>query len=544
MRLTLCSYAMALQGDSRLKMNTTPIAPLMDTNTLLLIVLIVLVLGCLIMAILLLRRKDAGGAIHEKLIQMAQELNRIDPLLRDEFGRSRAEMQRVFKDNREEQHRIFKNLGESLSRTLSTFAATQKDQMTLFAQQLNNFANVFEERMAAMQQQFYAAAKEQREESTQALKSFEQTWSKNIKEFNELQQQQFRELHSRQEQVRKDIEERLQEIRATVDGNLKNIQQDNQKQLEAMRQTVDEKLQQTVEQRFSESFKLISERLEQVHKGLGEMQSLASGVGDLKKVLANVKTRGNLGEIQLGAILEQILSPEQYEQNAAVLPHSQERVEYVIKLPAKQSERQYVLLPIDAKFPIEDYQRLIEAYDHPAAGDLRELEVIARQFEQSIKRNARIIKEKYVHPPYTTDFAIMFVPSEGLYAEILRRRGLFENLQREYKITVVGPTNLVAFLSSLQMGFRTLAIEKRSSEVWELLSAVKTEFGNFGIILEKTKKKLQEATNVIERAGVRTRVIERKLKNVQELPVEQSIKLLGDLHDEEAESSPENTEEE
>src|SRR5690606_22095889 len=544
MRLTLCSYAMALQGDSRLKMNTTPIAPLMDTNTLLLIVLIVLVLGCLIMAILLLRKKDAGGAIHEKLIQMAQELNRIDPLLRDEFGRSRAEMQRVFKDNREEQHRIFKNLGESLSRTLSTFAATQKDQMTLFAQQLNNFANVFEERMAAMQQQFYAAAKEQREESTQALKSFEQTWSKNIKEFNELQQQQFRELHSRQEQVRKDIEERLQEIRATVDGNLKNIQQDNQKQLEAMRQTVDEKLQQTVEQRFSESFKLISERLEQVHKGLGEMQSLASGVGDLKKVLANVKTRGNLGEIQLGAILEQILSPEQYEQNAAVLPHSQERVEYVIKLPAKQSERQYVLLPIDAKFPIEDYQRLIEAYDHPAAGDLRELEVIARQFEQSIKRNARIIKEKYVHPPYTTDFAIMFVPSEGLYAEILRRRGLFENLQREYKITVVGPTNLVAFLSSLQMGFRTLAIEKRSSEVWELLSAVKTEFGNFGIILEKTKKKLQEATNVIERAGVRTRVIERKLKNVQELPVEQSIKLLGDLHDEEAESSPENTEEE
>lgn len=544
MRLTLCSYAMALQGDSRLKMNTTPIAPLMDTNTWLLIVLIVLVLGCLIMAILLLRRKDAGGAIHEKLIQMAQELNRIDPLLRDEFGRSRAEMQRVFKDNREEQHRIFKNLGESLSRTLSTFAATQKDQMTLFAQQLNNFANVFEERMTAMQQQFYAAAKEQREESTQALKSFEQTWSKNIKEFNELQQQQFRELHSRQEQVRKDIEERLQEIRATVDGNLKNIQQDNQKQLEAMRQTVDEKLQQTVEQRFSESFKLISERLEQVHKGLGEMQSLASGVGDLKKVLANVKTRGNLGEIQLGAILEQILSPEQYEQNAAVLPHSQERVEYVIKLPAKQSERQYVLLPIDAKFPIEDYQRLIEAYDHPAAGDLRELEVIARQFEQSIKRNARIIKDKYVHPPYTTDFAIMFVPTEGLYAEILRRRGLFESLQREYKITVVGPTNLVAFLSSLQMGFRTLAIEKRSSEVWELLSAVKTEFGNFGVILEKTKKKLQEATNVIERAGVRTRVIERKLKNVQELPVEQSIKLLGDLHDEEAESSPENTEEE
>lgn len=535
---------MALKGDSRLKMNTTPIAPLMDTNTLLLIVLIVLVLGCLIMAILLLRRKDAGGAIHEKLIQMAQELNRIDPLLRDEFGRSRAEMQRVFKDNREEQHRIFKNLGENLSRTLSTFAATQKDQMTLFAQQLNNFSNVFEERMAAMQQQFYAAAKEQREESTQALKSFEQTWSKNIKEFNELQHQQFLQLQSRQEQVRKEIEERLREIRATVDGNLKNIQQDNQKQLEAMRQTVDEKLQQTVEQRFSESFKLISERLEQVHKGLGEMQSLASGVGDLKKVLANVKTRGNLGEIQLGAILEQILSPEQYEQNAAVLPHSQERVEYVIKLPAKQSERQYVLLPIDAKFPIEDYQRLIEAYDHPAAGDLRELEVIARQFEQRIKRNARIIKEKYVHPPYTTDFAIMFVPTEGLYAEILRRRGLFENLQREYKITVVGPTNLVAFLSSLQMGFRTLAIEKRSSEVWELLSAVKTEFGNFGIILEKTKKKLQEATNVIERAGVRTRVIERKLKNVQELPVEQSIKLLGDLHDEEAESSPENTEEE
>ncbi|GHU79642.1 DNA recombination protein RmuC [Bacteroidia bacterium] len=320
----------------------------------------------------------------------------------------------------------------------------------------------------------------------------------------------------------------LKDIRETVENRLKTLQEDNNRKLEDMRKVVDEKLQETVEKRFNESFRMISERLEQVHKGLGEMQSLASGVGDLKKVLTNVKTRGNLGEIQLGAILEQILSPEQYEQNAAVKENSQERVEYVIKLPGKSYDNRPLLLPVDSKFPNEDYQRLLDTYENMAGLNSKEVESISKQFENSVKKNARDIRDKYINPPVTTDFAIMFVPTEGLYAEILRRTGLFETLQRDFKITVVGPTNLVAFLSSLQMGFKTLAIEKRSSEVWEILGAVKTEFSNFGIVLDRTKKKLQEAANVIDKAGIRSRAIERKLRTVQELPQQQTIELLGE----------------
>ena len=319
----------------------------------------------------------------------------------------------------------------------------------------------------------------------------------------------------------------FKEIREVVENKLKDIQEDNNKKLEEMRKTVDEKLQETVEKRFDSSFKIISERLEQVHKGLGEMQTLASGVGDLKKVLTNVKTRGNLGEIQLATILDQILSPQQFIQNAQVKKNSQQRVEYAIKLPNKNSENQDLLLPIGPNFPIEDYLRFNDAMEHLENYSKSELENLSKQFESSVKRNARDIREKYINPPITTDFAIMFVPTESLYAEILRRPGLFEFLQKEYKITVVGPTNLVAFLSSLQMGFKTLAIEKRSSEVWEILGAVKTEFSRFGKILDKTKKKLQEASNVIDTASVRSRAIERKLKTVQELPEDDSVKVLG-----------------
>ena len=312
----------------------------------------------------------------------------------------------------------------------------------------------------------------------------------------------------------------LKNFKDSMEGKLTNLQTENTKKLEEMRVTVDEKLQASVEKRFNESFKSISERLDQVHKGLGEMHSLANGVGDLKKVLTNVKTRGTLGEIQLGNILEQILSPEQYISNATMKTGSSERVEFAVKLPGNNRNDQAVLLPIDSKFPIEDYQRLIEAVESPAGINSAEWELASKQLENAVKKNARDIRDKYINPPMTTDFGIMFVPTEGLYAEILRRTGLFELLQREFKITVVGPSNLVAFLSSLQMGFRTLAIEKRSSEVWEVLGAVKTEFGAFGDILEKTKKKLQEATNVIDSAGTRSRAIERKLKDVQSLPKE------------------------
>lgn len=372
------------------------------------------------------------------------------------------------------------------------------DKLSKIEQEITRIDLIIRDEFSRNRNETEKSSREHRLELSQSLDNFEQKLNLNFKE-----------------------------IREVVENKLKDIQEDNNKKLEEMRKTVDEKLQETVEKRFDSSFKIISERLEQVHKGLGEMQTLASGVGDLKKVLTNVKTRGNLGEIQLATILDQILSPQQFIQNAQVKKNSQQRVEFAIKLPNKNSENQDLLLPIDSKFPIEDYLRFNEAMEHLENYSKSELENLSKQFESSVKRNARDIREKYINPPITTDFAIMFVPTESLYAEILRRPGLFEFLQKEYKITVVGPTNLVAFLSSLQMGFKTLAIEKRSSEVWEILGAVKTEFSRFGKILDKTKKKLQEASNVIDTASVRSRAIERKLKTVQELPEDDSVKVLG-----------------
>jgi DNA recombination protein RmuC len=325
---------------------------------------------------------------------------------------------------------------------------------------------------------------------------------------------------------REELGRQFKEIRETVEKRLVAIQNDNAGKLEEMRKTVDEKLQETVEKRFSESFTLISERLEQVHKGLGEMQTLANGVGDLKKVLANVKTRGNLGEYQLGAILEQILSPEQYLINAQTKKRSQERVEFAVKLPGRNDDTSDgLLLPIDSKFPIESYERLLDAYED-TGGETPE--AMRKRLELLLKKFAREIRDKYINPPITTDFAIMFVPTEGLYAEILRMPGLFDGLQREFHVTVVGPTNLVAFLSSLQMGFRTLAVEKRSSEVWKLLGSVKTEFGKFEDVLNNVKRKLSSASNEIDRVGTRTSVINRKLRQVQALPEPQAAPELTD----------------
>lgn len=315
--------------------------------------------------------------------------------------------------------------------------------------------------------------------------------------------------------------QKLDKINETVGSKLQNIQEDNNKKLEQMRATVDEKLHDTLEKRLGESFKIVSDRLELVHKGLGEMQSLAIGVGDLKKVLTNVKTRGTFGEIQLGSLLEQLLTRDQYETNVATKKGSNARVEFAIKLPGR--DNQGVWLPIDAKFPQEDYLRLVEAQEQ---GNASLAEEASRQLERAVKEMAKLIRDKYLDPPATTDFSIMFLPTEGLYAEVLRRPGLFESLQREFKVIITGPTTLAALLNSLQMGFKTLAIEKRSSEVWSLLGAVKTEFANFGTILDKTRKKLQEASNTIDSAATRTRVIEKKLRTVQELPAADAARLL------------------
>jgi DNA recombination protein RmuC len=301
-----------------------------------------------------------------------------------------------------------------------------------------------------------------------------------------------------------------------------------------MRETVDEKLHATLEKRLGESFKIVSERLEQVHKGLGEMQTLAVGVGDLKKVLSNVKTRGILGEIQLGNILEQILTPDQYAKNVATKKGSRENVEYAIKLPGRDDSGEVVYLPLDSKFPLEHYHLLVDAYEH---GDHAAIEKVTKLLENTIKKCAKDIRDKYLDPPNTTDFGIMFLPVEGLYAEVVRRPALFEVLQRDYKITIAGPTTLAAILNSLQMGFRTLAIEKRSSEVWMLLGAVKTEFGKFGAILERTHKQLQTASNTIEDAAKKSRTIERKLMNVQGLPSQEAVGLIGNIEDTEDEET-------
>ncbi|MFP5306781.1 MAG: DNA recombination protein RmuC, partial [Gammaproteobacteria bacterium] len=311
-------------------------------------------------------------------------------------------------------------------------------------------------------------------------------------------------------------------LRAAVEDGLKTLRQENAEKLEQMRRTVDEKLHETLEKRLGDSFRLVSERLEQVHKGLGEMQTLASGVGDLKRVLTNVKSRGIFGEVQLAALLEQVLTVEQYAANVATKPGSGERVEFAIRLPGRDSDA--VWLPIDAKFPREDYERLLDAQER---ADPVAAEAAAAALERRIRDEAQKIADKYVSPPHTTDFAILFLPTEGLYAEVLRRPGLFESLQREHRVSVAGPSNLLAFLNSLQMGFRTLTIEKRSSEVWQVLGAVKTEFSKFGDVLDKVRKKLDEATTQLDQTGVRTRAITRRLRTVQELPGPQAEQLLG-----------------
>ncbi len=341
-------------------------------------------------------------------------------------------------------------------------------------------------------------SKRNREEQQQSLKSFNDSVLKQMADIATLSQ-------NNQEKLRESIEKRLLAL-----------QDDNNKKLEKMRETVDEKLQSTLEKRLGQSFKHVSDRLEQVHKGLGEMQNLAIGVGDLKKVLTNVKTRGTWGEVQLDNLLSQMLSPDQYEKNVRVKPKTQEFVEFGIKLPGKIAQGESpVWLPIDAKYPQDTYQHILNAQD---AGDKVALDSAVKLLENNMKLEGKRINDKYIEPPYTTDFAILFLPIEGLYAEVLRIPGLHSTLQQKHRVLIAGPTILAALLSSLQMGFKTLAIEKRSSEVWSLLSSVKQEFGKFGTLLEKTQKKLQEASNSIDTAASKSRNIERKLSKVEELP--------------------------
>lgn len=431
------------------------------------IVILIATIATLVTVLLTSRRRtdDRQGELLAQLASLEKLIETLDRAQHDENARIRDEIVTSSRLAREELSGSLAQFGDSLLKRMVELAGMQKAQLDIFSEQLKTLT---------------------------------------------------------EQNVRK-----LDRINETVEIQLKTIQEDNNKKLEQMRATVDEKLHDTLEKRLGESFKLVSDRLELVHKGLGEMQNLAIGVGDLKKVLTNVKTRGTFGEIQLGALLEQILSPEQYEMNCETKKGSNTRVEFAIKLPGKNDETTaHVFLPIDAKFPQEDYLRLIEAQEQ---GDVSLVADFTKQLDRSIREMAKNIRDKYLDPPNTTDFGVMFLPTEGLYAEVLRIPELFEALQQEYKVVITGPTTIAAFLNSLQMGFRTLAIEKRSSEVWSLLGAVKTEFSSFGIILDRTRKKLQEASNSIDSAATRSRAIERKLRTVQEIPTDESGRILADL---------------
>ncbi|MBW2012369.1 MAG: DNA recombination protein RmuC [Deltaproteobacteria bacterium] len=369
-----------------------------------------------------------------------------------------------------------------------------------------------------------AAAKNFREEVSAGQKLSMDTMVRTIAEMGKSQNHQLESIARRIQELTESNRLEIEKLRSTLDTQLKHLQESNEKKLDQMRETVDEKLQSTLEKRLGQSFKLVSERLEAVQHGLGEMQNLATGVGDLKKVLTNVKTRGTWGEVQLGALLEQILTPDQYNKNVRTRSDSQESVEYAIRLPGQNHDPEScVWMPIDSKFPQEDYLRLVEAAD-TADGDAVQKATAA--LLRSVHSSAKEIRDKYLNPPATTDFAIMFLPTEGLYAEVLRQPGQVEKIQQDYRIVVAGPTTLSAILSSLRIGFRTLAIEKRSSEVWKILAAVKTEFGKFGHVLTTVKRQLNTASNTIEQTGVRTRAMERKLRAVEELPSEKTTRIL------------------
>ena len=417
--------------------------------------------------LLWLLARGQGAAARAETLQrtVAASVERLERELRDELLRS----------------------AQSARGDLGTFQQMLLAQSGDVARTQNEQLDSFREQLGALQQSIAAQSQSAREAQDVALRRFGET------------------------------------LNATVEQRLAALQDGNEKKLEQMRATVDEKLQSTLDARLGESFKLVADRLDQVHKGLGDMQALARDVGSLNRVLTNVKPRGIFGEYQLGSLLEQVFTPEQYAKNVATVPGSSERVEFAIRFPGRRDDGAPLWLPIDAKFPRDDYERLLDAQEH---ADRVAAEAAGRAIESRLKQEARSIRDKYIAPPHTTDFAILFLPTEGLYAEALRRPGLFEGLQRECKIMLAGPTTLLATLTSLQMGFRTLALEKRSAEVWEVLAAVKTEFEKFGGVLASTKKKLQEASNTIDAAETRTRQMTRKLRSVEALPESHAHQLL------------------
>nr|WP_279338490.1 DNA recombination protein RmuC [Hydrogenophaga taeniospiralis] len=445
--------------------------------------------------------------------QTTQRIERVESELRREIGENA-------RGGRQEIQQTLATFQETLTRQDAEATRTQNTQLDAFAQQLLQLRGTLGDTLTQQLQAISLGMGQQAAEATRTqnaqIDAFAQQLMQLRGTLGDTITQQLKAMMESNQQ-------RLSEVRATLENQLTQLQQTNAAKLDEMRATVDEKLQSTLQARLGESFKQVADRLEQVHKGLGEMQTLAQGVGDLKHLLTNVKTRGMFGEAQLGALLEQVFAPDQYATQVTTRPGSRNAVDFAIKLPGRGDDGAPCWLPIDAKFPNEDYERLLDAQQR---ADVEGAELAARGLEQRIKLEAKSMADKYLEPPHTTDFAILFLPTEGLYAEVLRRPGLMEVLQREYRVTLAGPTTLMAMLNSLQMGFRTLALEKRSSEVWQVLGAVKTEFGKFGDVLAKVKAQTQTVLNTLDNAETRSRAMGRALKTVEALPQEQASALL------------------
>ena len=486
--------------------------------------LALLLLNMVLLIALLLRRPPVDNEDVDRLRSIMQMVQGQTQQTMQRIEHVEGELRRDIGENarsgRQEMQQTLTTFQETISRQGAETTRTQNAQLDALAQQLLQLRGTLGDTLTQQLQAISLGMSQQAAEATRTqnaqIDAFAQQLAHLRASLSETLTQQLAQLSEVNAR-------RVAEMRATLEQQLTQLQQGNAAKLDEMRATVDEKLHATLEQRLGESFKQVAERLEQVHKGLGEMQTLAQGVGDLKHLLSNVKTRGMFGEAQLGALLEQVFAPDQYAAQVATRPGSRNVVDFAIRLPGRGNEGAPCWLPIDAKFPNEDYERLLDAQQR---ADAEGAELAVRALEQRIRLEARSIAEKYLEPPHTTDFAILFLPSEGLYAEVLRRPGLMESLQREHRVTLAGPTTLMAMLNSLQMGFRTLALEKRSSEVWQVLGAVKTEFGKFGDVLARVKNQTQTVLNTLDAAEVRSRAMGRVLKTVEALPQEQAQALL------------------
>lgn len=496
---------------------------------LLVVAVALLVVVLALQFIILSRRSDAGGASLAPVVEdLVRAQERVERSLREQIAESRSEASTAARQAREELATALKTVGDTLDTRVAAIGGASERQLeamrSTLEQRLQAVQTGTAEDLARSRHEASAAALALRETVDRSLKNAHEGLVKTLSVLADAQKTQLESFSKRVADLTLSTESRLETLRGTVDERMRAIQEDNAKKLEQMRLTVDEKLQTTLEGRLSQSFSLVTDQLTKVSKELGEMQTLAAGVGDLKRVLTNVKTRGTWGEVQLEALLEQVLTTDQYARNVDTKQNGM-RVEFAVRLPGRGEDADDVVwLPIDAKFPVEDWQRLVEAQER---ADATAADAASRGLEIQIKACARDISEKYIGPPSTTDFGILFLPTEGLFAEVVRRPGLAEAVQREHRVMIAGPTTLFAVLSSLRMGFRTLAIQRRSSEVWKLLGAVKTEFDKFGDLLAKVHQKLEEATRVIDTdVARRSRVIRRKLNDVQALPTAQSGELL------------------